>query len=60
MHTLHHDDSSFMQPLDYFLRRDAYRTNEQLRLASNNDIHELTELAFCIIVLRIQTKIENS
>jgi len=60
MHILHHDDPSFMQPLDYFLRRDTDRANEQLCIASNDNIHKLAELTFCIIVLRVPTKVQGS
>lgn len=43
-----------MQPLDHFLRRNTDRTNEQFRLTSDNDIHELAELAVGVIILHAQ------
>ena len=44
-----------MQLLDHFLWRDTNRRNEQLCFAGNNNIHELVELAFSIIVLHVPT-----
>ena len=58
-HILHHDNPSFMQLLDHFLRRDANGTDKQLRFAGDDDIHELAELAVSIIVLRVPVKTQN-
>ena len=52
-YVLHHHNTSLVQPVDSFFRRDADRRNEQLCFAGNDDIHEFAELTVGIIVLYI-------